>query len=401
MDLSARPAGVLHAPDYRIASARGVGPRSGALSMVTGPFALSAILLLPAGAVCGEEPAVIAVAASAETEPVSSADDAADDPAIWVHPSDPALSLIIGTNKQAGLAVYGLDGHLIQTVGEGLPNNVDLRCGIPFGSDSADIVAASDRDGNVIRLFRVDSGARRLEELTSSRIQTGLTEVYGLCMARGPAGETWVLVNDKDGRIQQWALDGRDDGTVDARLARTVSVSSQPEGMVADDALGFLYVGEEDAGIWKFDLAPDSTAAPRLVDRADGGGHVVADVEGLAIYPTSCGGGYLIASSQGDNTFAVYERAGANAFVCSLRIAGAAGVDGAEETDGLEVVSAGLGPAFPFGMLVVQDGDNTGSNQNFKLVAWEAVARAVGEATGRPLVVDSTGGCAADARPAR
>ena len=33
---------------------------------------------------------------SVRTDPVS---DDPDDPAIWVHPTDPALSLVIGTNR--------------------------------------------------------------------------------------------------------------------------------------------------------------------------------------------------------------------------------------------------------------------------------------------------------------
>jgi 3-phytase len=45
-----------------------------------------------------------------ETVPVASTRDAADDPAIWVHPDNPEQSLIVGTDKQSGLYVYALDG---------------------------------------------------------------------------------------------------------------------------------------------------------------------------------------------------------------------------------------------------------------------------------------------------
>ena len=50
------------------------------------------------------------LAAIVETEPVLSTEDAADDPAIWVHPTDAQLSLVIGTDKQYGLEVYGQMG---------------------------------------------------------------------------------------------------------------------------------------------------------------------------------------------------------------------------------------------------------------------------------------------------
>ena len=40
-------------------------------------------------------------AAAVETEPVPSAVDAADDPSVWINPTDPAQSTIIGTDKTA------------------------------------------------------------------------------------------------------------------------------------------------------------------------------------------------------------------------------------------------------------------------------------------------------------
>ena len=53
------------------------------------------------------------VTATMETAPVPSEDDAADDPCIWIHPTDPSLSTIIGTHKKegAGLLVYALEGN--------------------------------------------------------------------------------------------------------------------------------------------------------------------------------------------------------------------------------------------------------------------------------------------------
>ena len=59
-----------------------------------------------------------------------------------------------------------------------------------------------------------------------------------------------------------------------------------------------------------------------------------------------------------------------------------AAVDGVEDTDGLDVVSAPLGPRYPMGLLVVQDGvnlapDGAEANQNFKLVSWRDVIDAL------------------------
>ena len=66
---------------------------------------------------CGAAPRpaqIVNVAAVVETTPVPSWGDAADDPAIWVHPSDPALSVVIATDKKSGIAVYDLSGAQLQ-----------------------------------------------------------------------------------------------------------------------------------------------------------------------------------------------------------------------------------------------------------------------------------------------
>ena len=72
------------------------------------------------------------VTATVETDPVPNGGDAADDPAIWLHPTDPALSTVIGTDKEGGLAVYDLDGRQIQYLAGIRPNNVDIRHGFPL-----------------------------------------------------------------------------------------------------------------------------------------------------------------------------------------------------------------------------------------------------------------------------
>lgn len=50
-------------------------------------------------------------------------------------------------------------------------------------------------------------------------------------------------------------------------------------------------------------------------------------------------------------------------------------IDSVQETDGLALTSVALGPNFPNGMLVVQDGINEpiGSNQNFKIIDWRDI----------------------------
>ena len=62
-----------------------------------------------------------------------------------------------------------------------------------------------------------------------------------------------------------------------------------------------------------------------------------------------------------------------------IRTDAAKGIDGASETDGLEVTSANLGGVYGRGMLAVQDGFKRMPDgpQNFKAVAWEDIAAAL------------------------
>src|SRR5690606_33806904 len=87
-----------------------------------------ALGLDPGNATAAASPATVpTVTALVETTPVSSFGDAADDPAIWANPDDPAASLVIATDKKAGLYVYDMQGQVVQFLPDGKMNNVDLR----------------------------------------------------------------------------------------------------------------------------------------------------------------------------------------------------------------------------------------------------------------------------------
>lgn len=98
----------------------------------------------------------------------------------------------------------------------------------------------------------------------------------------------------------------------------------------------------------------------------------------MALWRGRAGHGYLVVSSQGEHAYAVYRREGNNDYLGKFRIVddAAQGINGAEETDGLDVTSFNLGGVYAQGLLVVQDGDNRlpTAHQNFKLVPWQAVA---------------------------
>ncbi|HET9223437.1 MAG TPA: phytase, partial [Roseiflexaceae bacterium] len=322
--------------------------------------------------------APLPVAATVETAQVPNDGDAADDPAIWVHPGNPALSTVIGTDKKGWLAVYSLDGTQIQYLPDGKMNNVDIRAGFQLGGQSIALVAASNRN-NSIALYRVNPSTRRLENVAARAITTGAG--YGACMYHSATtGKFYYFVNSEQGEVEQWELFATSAAKVDATKVRAFDVGSQTEGCVADDQLGYFYIGEEAKGIWKYGAEPSAGEARTQVDTTGSGGHLAADVEGLTIYDAGGGRGYLIASSQGDNTFVLYRREGANAYVTTFEIVAAGHVDGVSQTDGIDVTSANLGPAFPQGMFIAQDGKNDECNQNFKFVRWQSIAATIGRA---------------------
>jgi 3-phytase len=316
-----------------------------------------------------------------ETEPVSASqnDDAADDPAIWIDFDDPSKSLIVGTNKKAGLNLYTLDGKEVFFIAEGLINNVDLRYDFDLNGRKVDISGGSNRTNNSICFHIIDGEARELIPVHARNIISNVDEVYGFCMYRSKqTGDYYAFVNGKNGTIEQWKLFATEEDKIDAEIVRTLEVSSQPEGMVADDEKGILYVGEEMRGVWKFMAEPDAGDKKEFIANSGRENPDISfDVEGLSIFYMPEGKGYLIASSQGNNSFAIFERENDNEYLTSFSISDGK-VDGVEETDGLDVSNYAFNDDFPGGLLVVQDGFNFDgdslSSQNFKLVDWRKAA---------------------------
>ncbi|KAF0239551.1 MAG: hypothetical protein FD181_139 [Prolixibacteraceae bacterium] len=320
------------------------------------------------------------VIATVETQPTPQGKntDSADDPAIWVHPESIIKSVIIGTDKKGGLATYDLTGKQLNYYATGDMNNCDLRYGFALNGGTIDILAASNRTMQSVSLFRiVENGG--LDSVHNRIIQSEMSgEVYGLCMYQSKkTGLFYVFVNGKSGEVEQYELFA-DENKVGAKLVRSFKLGTQPEGMVADDETGNLYIGEEAAGIWKFDAEPNGSGKGVFIkNSSEENPNIKYDIEGLTIYPTDSVNGYLIASSQGNYSYVVFERQGENKYIGNFRILEGT-IDGVEETDGLDISNVPL-PGFPKGILVVHDGFNYDGkkkkSQNFKYISWEEVVK--------------------------
>jgi 3-phytase len=321
--------------------------------------------------------------ADAETEHVRLAvdDDAADDPSIWVNPQDSSKSLLIGTVKHYGIEVYNLKGKRLQSYPTGDPNNIDVTYDFVLNNgEHVDLVGCSERSKNEIYLYRIGSQDATLQALQAAPIKSGVDEVYGFCFYRSRIDSAhYAFVNGKNGQVEQWRLMPSGADRISAQKVRTYKVSSQPEGMVADPTYGVLYVGEEDKGIWRVEIENKSAMVVNFVaNSGQDNPNITFDVEGLCLYALSDSTGYLLASVQGNNSYAAFERKAPNRYLGSFSIADGK-VDGTAETDGIEVCAKNLGSPFRGGVLVVQDGFNVHPNgkaapQNFKLMALEKIS---------------------------
>lgn len=335
-------------------------------------FKLFALCTLAVAAACATIPVTgdpaTPVFAVAETEPVGTAnEDAADDPAIWRNAASPADSLIIATDKKGGLYVYGLDGAIRSFHAQPGLNNVDL---VDMGEEGI-IVFASDRSdlaNGRIALFRLDTATAQLDPIGT--LAAGPGEAYGICGYRAASGELTIYTAPKEGNIGEWAVTLGSQPSI--RQLRAMRVPSQPEGCAIDGRNGTLYIGEEAAGIWRFAAGQTSGELVARVDNRN----LVADLEGLALVTEGETGGWLYASSQGDNTymrFSLPDIQPAGRFRIAESEFGSA-----EETDGIEAMRGDFGPTFPGGLFVAQDGINGFGAQNFKLVPLGAIEAALG-----------------------
>jgi len=331
-----------------------------------------------------------------ETEPSPYPEDSVDDIAIWPHPLYANHSLIIATVKASnvrpvqptGLMVFDLSGTQKQFLKGGTPNNVDLRAGFPFPEGAAPIIGTGHWWSNDVSFYRIDPNSLMLESV-SPNFNTGLEKLQGFCLSYQTGSQSFsYIVVGKQGEIEQYQLISANDGSLSTKLQSSFKLESQSEGCVVDDALGYLYVSEENKGIWRFEADDEglyslNTGNPILIDRIGSSTGLAPDVEGLAIYPTSTSTGYLIASSQQLSQYFVYDRQ-TGTFITKFSVTSGDLIDGTSHTDGLEVSATAYNPIFPKGVLIVQDNDNvdgrTLKNQNFKIIDWSPIQHLIDQA---------------------
>lgn len=308
-----------------------------------------------------------------------------DDPAIWINRADPAQSLVLGTDKDAdgALYVFGLDGrirHDLTVRGLDRPNNVDIATGVMIGGKKTDIAVVTERYAHRLRVFRlpdmapVDGGGIPVFEGELAR------DCMGIALWTRPAdGALFAFVSRSDfqapreGYLHQYRLVDDGTGTLRGLLARRFgswSGSNEIESLAVDRELGYMYGSDETFGVRKYaadPLAEDAEDQLAVIGPAG----FAEDREGISIYPTAPGKGYLLVSNQAADTFRIFPREGTPAdphdhpLLASVRLS-------TLDSDGSDVTATEL-PGFPGGLFVAMSTDRT-----FHFYAWDDIAKAAG-----------------------
>ena len=243
-----------------------------------------------------------------------------DDPAIWVHPSDPAKSLIFGTDKvptTGGLYVFTLDGRVKQTFAPlDRPNNVDVEYGFDLDGTRVDVAVVTERLKHRLRVFAIDgNGAVRDVAPSGIPVLVGQqgegAHPMGIALYKRPRdGALFAIVAPKTGDAANYLWQYRlvsTSGAVTGRFVRRFGAFSRTgptpneigeiEAVLVDDALGFVYYSDERYGIRKWHADPDHADAGKELAVLGREGYR-GDREGLAIHGGPDGSGFLVSSDQ-------------------------------------------------------------------------------------------------------
>ncbi|MGC9364380.1 MAG: phytase [Fidelibacterota bacterium] len=316
-----------------------------------------------------------------------------DDPAIWIHPDDPARSLIIGTDKDkdGALYVYNLEGKILQDkVVRNLkrPNNVDVEYGLMLNGNPVDIAVATERMANKIRVFAlpdmkcIDNGG--IPVFVGEKLRAPM----GIALYKRPSdGAIYAIVSRKEGPtdgtyLWQYLLKDDGSGNVAGELIRKFGKYSgvkEIEAIAVDDPLGYVYYSDEQYGIRKYYANPSVPNADQelgIIHAQD----YWEDNEGISIYPLDSKTGYILVSDQSANRFRIYTREGTPAIIDpgdpednepakphQHKLVKIVNVS-TNNSDGSDVTNVNLGAKFPHGMFVAMS-----DNRTFQIYNWDDI----------------------------
>jgi 3-phytase len=319
------------------------------------------------------------IAASVITDTVSYD---TDDPAIWIHPSDPSKSLVIGTDKDSlgALYVFNLEGKIVDSlVRKGIqrPNNVDVGYGLTLADGSkVDFAVTGERLTSKLRFFSLPDMKEFNPgglEIFQGEIGPDFRDLMGVALYKSPnTGKQYVIAGRKNGPtdgtyLWQYEITTAADG-LRLELVRKFgqySGKKEIEAIAVDAALGYIYYSDEGVGVRKYAAEPDMENKELALFATEG---FSDDHEGISIYELDDSTGYLLVSDQQANLFHVFPREGspenphAHSLITKVLLS-------TNQSDGSEVSSRSFGPKFPNGIFIAMS-----DNKTFHFYRWEDVA---------------------------
>jgi 3-phytase len=208
-----------------------------------------------------------------------------DDPAIWLHPSKPELSLIVGTVKaekpRGALAVYDLRGKEIERhEGFDVPNNVDIL---------GDIGIVTEPFRHSVRTFRMSGPVPHLRlEKTVEVFRGQLGEMrapMGVALYRRKRdGALYAILSRADGPKEKFLWQYRIDsgGMVKVREFGAFSGVGDLEAVAVDQERELVFYSDEQCCVRVYRADPEAAGAGDEITRFAREGFK-GDREGIAI----------------------------------------------------------------------------------------------------------------------
>lgn len=282
-----------------------------------------------------------------------------DDPAIWVNKTAPDQSLVLGTDKEEGGAIFAFDlkGKIVGTVDSlDRPNNVDIEYGLTWGDSTIDIAVIAERYQHRVRVISlpdmryIDGGGLPVFD---GEQDEEFKSPMGIAVFKNPStNDISMFVGRKNGPtdgtyIWQYSLQEKD-GVVQHTLVRKLGDfigTGEIEAIMVDDELGTVYYSDEAYGVREYDA---SQIGEQKQLSSFGRTGFKEDREGIALLRLNDFKGYISVSDQQNNSFQFFPRGKAlkdRAAVVNIPFS-------TQESDGSEIVTDSLNADFPNGIMV-------------------------------------------------
>jgi len=298
-----------------------------------------------------------------------------DTPAVWVAP-DPAQSLLLVTDKtQDWVEIHSAttNTYLGRLGGSGTgigrlsrPNAVTVAYAVPTTAGPRDVLFVVERDNHRVAAYYLPYGLS-----LGSIGETELHEPMGIAVHwDGAQPQIWVTeMGTTPQRVVVFDVVPSPTGLTGVqRFAFNVPASSVLESIAVDAANGRVIVSDEGSfDVMVFDM--QGTFLQRF-----GTGRFFDDPEGIAIYDTGNGTGYVIVTDQvaSPTTWEVFDRQSLN-FILQFN-------GPTKGTDGIALVQQAL-PNFPQGSFFAVHEDRA-----VHAYDWSAIGAATGLCVSTPCV---------------